>query len=125
MGHYFLIESAAWDVLMFRFQNLAHLANNLFMEQWRSNLMSKLREYGLFAIISPAYLNGEVANLVIVPRICLKTQCEYEEYSTMEVSVLNMHFNNLPKVDPTSALHETEPFAVSFINADHDIVVDF
>ncbi len=28
MGHYYLLGSAAWEVLMFRFQNLAHLANN-------------------------------------------------------------------------------------------------
>ncbi len=122
MGHYYLIESTAQEVLIFRFQHLARLGNNLFAEQRRSNLMSKLREYRLFANISPDYVNGEVAHLVIVPRICLKPP--HEEYSTMEVNVLNTHFYNLPKVDPTSALNDTQPFAASFINANIDIIVD-
>ncbi len=92
------------------------------MEQGRSNLMSKLREYGLLANISSNYMNGEFAHLVIMPRICLKPP--HEEYSTIEVSILNTHFSNLPKVHPTSALNDTQPFAVSFINTDNDIIVD-
>ncbi len=52
-GYYYLMESTAQEVYMFRFQNLAHLANNLFTEQGKSYLMSKLREYGPFANISP------------------------------------------------------------------------
>ncbi len=103
MGQYYLFESADWEVLMFRFLDLAHLANNLFMEQGRLNLMSKLREYGPFANIFPAYVRGIVAHLVIVPKICLKPPCE--EYSAMEVSILKIHFGNLPKVHPTS--HQT------------------
>ncbi len=99
---------------MFRFLDLAHLANNLFKEQERSNLMSKLGEYRPFANISPAYVNGEVRHLVIMPSICLKPPCE--EYSTMEVFILNMHFSNLSKINLTSALNDTQPCAVSFIN---------
>ncbi len=70
----------------------------------------------------PAYVNGEVAHLVIVPKICLKPPCEV--YSTMEVSLWKTHFSNLPKLDPTSSLDENQPFTVSFINADNNIIVD-
>ncbi len=91
---------------MFRFQNLAHLASNLFMKQVKSN---------------PAYVNIGVAYLVIIPRICLNPSSE--EYSTMEASVWNTHFSNLPKVIPTSALNDTQ-LAVSVINEDDDIIVD-
>jgi len=38
----------------------------------------------------------KVANLVIVPRICLKHP--YEEYSKMDLCKLKMHFSNLPQV---------------------------
>ncbi len=84
--------------------------------------MSKLREYRPFGNISPAYVNSEVTHLVIMQKICLKPPCK--EYSTMEVSILKTHFSNLPKVDWTSALDDTQPFAVSFINSDDDIIDD-
>ncbi len=48
----------------------------------------------------------------------MMVQPPYEEYSTMQ------HFSNLPKVDLTSALDDTQPFAVSFLNEDNDIIVD-
>ncbi len=35
-----------------------------------------------------------------------------------------LHGTSFPKVNPTSALDDTQPFAVSFINADDDIIVD-
>ncbi len=84
--------------------------------------MIKLREYRSFANISPDYMNGEVANQVIMPRVCLKSPCE--EYTTMEISILNIHFGNLPKVNPTISLNDTQPLTVSFINANNDIVVN-
>ncbi len=84
MCHYYLIESAGEEALMFRFLDLNHLANNLFREQGRLNLMSKPREYGPFANIFPCYVNEEVTNLDIVPKFFLKPPCE--EYSTMEGS---------------------------------------
>ncbi len=119
-GHCYIIKSAAWEFLMFRCWDLAHLTNNLFMKQGRLNLVSKLREYRSFANISPDYVNGENENLDIMPKIW---PCE--EYSTMEVSIISTHFSNFPMVNPTSELIDTQPFAVSFINADDGIVVDF
>ncbi len=107
-GHYYLIESATREVLMFGFPYLVHLDNHLFMEQGRLNPIGKLREYRSFANISPTHVNGEDAHLVIVPKNCLKPPCE--EYSTMEVSILNMHFSNLPMLDWTNALNDTQPF---------------
>ncbi len=86
-GHYYLIESAACEVLVLRFPGLTHLANNLFTEKRRSNVMSKLRGHRPFANIAPCYENDEVACVVITPKNCLKPSCE--EYSTMEVSELN------------------------------------
>ncbi len=84
--------------------------------------MSKLRGYEPFADISHDKVNDEVANLVIVTKICFKHPCE--EYSIMDVSVLEMHFSNLPQVDTTSELDGTQPFTVSFVNADADTIVD-
>ncbi len=84
---------------MFRFLDLVHLANNLFTEQGRLNLMSKRREYRPYVNISPAYVNGEVARVVIAPKICLKPPCE--------VSILKTYFSNLSKVDLTSVLDDT------------------
>ncbi len=52
MCHYYLIESVTWEVLMFRFPNLTSLANYLFTEKGRLNLMNKLREYKPFVDIS-------------------------------------------------------------------------
>ncbi len=95
-GHYYLIESGDQEVLKFRSPDLDHLANNLFKEKGRLNLMSKLREHRQFVNISPYCETGEVEHIIITPKICLKTP--YEEYSTMEISVLNTHFSNLPKV---------------------------
>ncbi len=46
-GHYYLIESAAHEVV-FRFPDLDHLAKNLFKGKGRLNIISKLREYGPF-----------------------------------------------------------------------------
>ncbi len=121
-GHYYIIESAACEILKFRCPDLAHLANNLFTEQGRLNLMNKLRDYIPLANVSPTYVNGEVAHLVMVPRICLKPL--HEEYSTIGDSSLKMHFSNFPKVNLTSSLDDTQTFTVSFINANDNIIVD-
>ncbi len=92
MGRYYLIESAAQEVRMFRFPDLAHLGNNFFTEQGRLNLVSTLRQYRPFANVSPAYVIGKVAHLVFVPKKYLNPPCE--EYSAIEVSLLNTHFSN-------------------------------
>ncbi len=71
MGHYYLIKSAAPEVLIFQFTNLTHRAKYLFMEGGRIKLTSVLRYYGPFADISASYLQDEVVNLFIVS-ICVK-----------------------------------------------------
>ncbi len=78
---------------MFRCPDLANLANILFTEQGLLNLVSKLREHGPFANISPDYdMNEEVSNPVIMPKIRLKLPCE--DYSTMEISILSISIIN-------------------------------
>ncbi len=58
--------------------------------------MRESSDKGPFDDIITAEVNEKVANLVIVPRICLKHP--YEEYSKMDLCKLKMHFSNLPQV---------------------------
>ncbi len=67
-------------------------------------------------------LDRNVANLVIVPRICLKHRCE--EYSQMDLCTLTKHFSNLPQVAMNTRLNENQPLAVSSVNADGSIAID-
>ncbi len=52
MGCYYIIESAATNVVMFRFHNLTNMAKTLFIEKQRSNLTNKLSEKGPFSVLS-------------------------------------------------------------------------
>ncbi len=56
--------------------------------------MSELSEKEPFQGIITDELDIKVANLVIVPRICMNHPCE--EYSTTGLSKLETYFSNLP-----------------------------
>ncbi len=70
----------------------------------------------LFSVFVTDELDNKVAKLVIVPRICLKHQCE--EYSTMGLSESERHLSNLPKIAKNRGLNWNKPLAVSFVDAD-------
>ncbi len=84
--------------------------------------MNKLSEKGPFQCIITDESDTKVANLVIVPRICMKHPCE--EYSTMGHSKLESYFSNLPQAAKNWGSNENQPLAVSFVNADDSSVID-
>ncbi len=68
----------------------------LLTKEGRSNLMSEFRKRGLFANVIMDEVNEKVANLVIVPRICLKHSCE--EYSKMDLCKLKCISSTYPRL---------------------------
>ena len=113
---------SAQNILMFRFCNSTLYAKTLFTKEGRSNLMNELSEKGPFQCIITDELDIKVANLVIVPRICLKHSCE--KYSKMDLCKLQTNFSNLPQVAKNRRLNENQPLAVSFVNADESTFID-
>ncbi len=93
--HYYLIESAAQEVLIFRYSNLVHIANYLFTKGRGVRLISLLRNYDPYVDISATYVHDKFAHLVIIPKICLKPPCE--EYTEIGVTKLGLHVSNFLK----------------------------
>ncbi len=65
-GHYYQINSARQEVLIFWFTSLAHTVNHLFTKGSRIKLTTFLREYGLFASIPASCLNDVTTHIVII-----------------------------------------------------------
>ncbi len=81
---------------MFRFNDLMHLANNLFAKEGRKTFMRELRDKGPFNDIFVDEVNQKIVNLVIDPRICWKLPCE--EYSKMNLCNLKTHTATHPRM---------------------------
>ncbi len=115
---YYLIESAAQHVVMFRFCNWCIWWIYSPKREDQISWMNK----GPYQCVIMDDVNGKVSNLVIVPRIFLKHPCK--EYSKMGFSESKKHFSNIPQVEKDKGLNWNQPLAVSFVYANNSFVID-
>ena len=118
-GHYILIDGAGQTARVFRFTCMEKVAFYLFTEGGRQRLLRCLAQNGAFQnVYFETNRDGQVQNVAIVPKIILFPDLNMFDQTRSEL------VNSFPIIGERVNLMVNQPFAISFVTGDSEIIID-